>query len=67
MKRILALLLAAALIFGLAACKSGPKPEDTVKKFFDAMKTYDFETMQSCVDGEFDPEEMRDPREGGRT
>ncbi|MBQ1418161.1 MAG: hypothetical protein IIY95_01980, partial [Firmicutes bacterium] len=58
MKRILALLLAAALIFGLAACKSGPKPEDTVKKFFDAMKAYDFETMQACVDGEFDPEEM---------
>lgn len=58
MKRILALLLAAALVFGLAACNSGPKPEDTVKKFFDAMKAYDFETMQSCVDGEFDPEEM---------
>ena len=58
MKRILALLLAAALIFGLAACKSGPKPEDTVKKFFDAMKAYDFEAMQACVDGEFDPEEM---------
>ena len=58
MKRILALLLAAALIFGLAACKSGPKPEDTVKKFFDAMKAYDFEAMQACVDGEFDPKEM---------
>ena len=58
MKRVLALLLAAALIFGLAACKSGPKPEDTVKKFFDAMKAYDFEAMQACVDGEFDPKEM---------
>ena len=58
MKRVLALLLAAVLVFGLAACSSGPKPEDTVKKFFDAMKAYDFETMQACVDGEFDPEEM---------
>ena len=58
MKRVLALLLAAALVFGMAACSSGPKPEDTVKKFFDAMKAYDFETMQACVDGEFDPEEM---------
>ena len=58
MKRILALLLTFALVFGLAACSSGPKPEDTVKKFFEAMKAFDFETMQSCVDGEFDAEDM---------
>ena len=58
MKRVLALLLAFALVFGMAACSSGPKPEDTVKKFFEAMKTFDVETMQSCVEGEYDATEM---------
>ena len=58
MKRVLALLLAFALVLGMAACSSGPKPEDTVKKFFEAMKTFDVETMQSCVEGEYDATEM---------
>ena len=41
MKKILALLLVFSLVFGMAACSSGPKPEDTVKKFFEAMKAFD--------------------------
>ena len=67
MKRVLALLLAFALVFGLAACSSGPKPEDTVKKFFEAMKAFDVETMQACVDGEYDATEMLSEEEKDMT
>ncbi|MBP5750944.1 MAG: DUF4878 domain-containing protein [Firmicutes bacterium] len=58
MKKILALLLVFSLVFGMAACSSGPKPEDTVKKFFDAMKAFDFETMSACCEDGFDAEDM---------
>ena len=58
MKKILALLLVFSLVFGMAACSSGPKPEDTVKKFFEAMKAFDFETMSACCEDGFDAEDM---------
>ncbi len=52
MKKIITLLLALALILGLAGCTGGPKPEDTVKAFIEGMQAYDFEAMQACLDGQ---------------
>lgn len=67
MKKILALLLAFSLVFGMAACSSGPKPEDTVKKFFEAMKAFDFETMSACCENGFDAEDMLSEEEEDMT
>ena len=58
MKKILAFLLAFSLVFGMAACSSGPKPEDSVKKFCEAAKAFDFAAMAACCDESFDPNEI---------
>ena len=63
MKKILAILLACSLLFGMAGCSSGPKPEDTVKKLFEAVKAFDFETMSTCFQEDFDPGEIISPEE----
>ena len=64
MKRILALLLAFVLVFGMTACgDKGPKPEDTVKKFCEAMKTMDYQTMQACMSGELETDDLLDTEE----
>ncbi len=50
MKKILALVLAAALVLGLAACGGkAPGPEGTVDTFCGAMKAFDLEKMRECV------------------
>ena len=49
MKKAFCLILSIMLIIGLAACQSSPKPEDTVKKYFEAGKSFDTERMNSFV------------------
>jgi len=59
MKKIIAILLAAVMILGLAACgEKGPKPEDTVTAFCEAVKAFDFEAMQACVDEKIEEEDF---------
>ncbi len=55
MKKILAIIITAALCMGLAGCGgSAAKPEDTVTRFCEAMKTFDFDAMDACLAGESD-------------
>ena len=54
MKKILAILMAAVLVFGLVACGKGgsskePGPEDTVSAFCDALNDLDFSKMKACL------------------
>ncbi len=55
MKKTTAILLALALVLGLAAC-GGPKPEDAVKELCEAMKSFDLDAIQSMVAGTIDQE-----------
>ena len=58
MKKITAMILILSLLFGMSACTDGPKPQDTVKTFCEAMKTYDYDAMRSCLERELDPEDI---------
>ena len=58
MKRILSVFLALSLLLGLTACTAAPKPEDTLKQFFEAMKGFDFEGMQACMDDAFNQDDI---------
>ena len=49
MKKTIALLCAALLVFALAGCGGGGGPEETVAAFFDAAKTIDIEGMNACL------------------
>lgn len=55
MKKIISLILAAVLVFGLAACGGSavrePGPDEIVKVFCEALTDLDLEAMAACMDG----------------
>lgn len=48
MKKILASFLAIVMLISLAGCGTASKPETTVIKFCDSLKSFDTETISSC-------------------
>ena len=59
MKKITAILCIFALIFALTACTQA-KPEDTVSKFCNAMKTYDLRTIKACTTDSFEKGDLEE-------
>ena len=57
MKKLLSIVLALALVLGLASC-GGPKPEDTVKTFCESMKNYDEAGMKACLADQEDADSL---------
>ena len=49
MRKYLCCLFSVLLMIGLVACQSAPKPEDTVKGYFEAGKNFDTAKMSSFV------------------
>lgn len=59
MKKITAILCIFALLFSLTACAQA-KPEDTVNKFCNAMKTFDLETIKACTADSFEKGDLEE-------
>lgn len=61
-KKLLAIMLIAAMLFVLAGCAEKAKAEDTVKEFCEAMKAFDLEKISSLVSDRkaFDESEYAD-------
>lgn len=49
MKKTIAVLCAALLVFALAGCGGGGSPQKTTAAFFDAAQTLDIEKMNACL------------------
>lgn len=58
MKKVLAVVLALALVFSMCACGKSSGPEGAVQGFCDAMKTLDFNKMKDYVAGGLDSEDL---------
>lgn len=50
MKKVLCVLLAVSMILCFTACSSKDTPETVVNTFCESLKTYDYETMATCME-----------------